>query len=85
MDNIINKLFFDYLDEQNISKQKEYVELSKRAMELEKELRMTLDNHQDEMFFELFELTADLHFLEVKDAFFNGCQTGATATQELMI
>ena len=85
MENIINKLFSDYLAEQNITSAPGYLSLAKSALEKEKELRDNLDEEQTSHFEELFELTSQIHFLEVKDAFFCGCRLGANASKEFVI
>lgn len=85
MKNIINKLFSDYLAEQNIASKPDYSTLAKTALEKEKELRDILSEEQTKRFEELFELTSQIHFLEVKDAFFSGCKLGATASKEFVI
>ena len=85
MENILNKLFSDYLSNQNIASKPEYSALAKSALEKEKELRNVLNEEQTKCFEELFELTSQIHFLEVKDAFFNGCKLGANASKEFVI
>lgn len=85
MEKIINKLFFDYLSEQNIASKPEYSTLAKSALQKEKELRNKLNEDQTKCFEELFELTSQIHFLEVKDAFFNACKLGAKASKEFVI
>ena len=85
MDKIISKLFSDYLFEQNIATNAEYSALSKRALQKEKELRNKLDAEQTKCIEELFELTSQIHFLEVKDAFSNACKLGAKASKEFVI
>lgn len=85
MEKIINKLFSDYLSEQNIASKPEYSALAKSALQKEKELRNKLNEDQTKCFEELFELTSQIHFLEVKDAFFNACKLGAKASKELVI
>ena len=82
---LISKLFSDYLSTQNIASQPEYSALAKRALEKERELRCGLDKNQTECFEQLFELTSQIHFLEVKDAFFSACKTGASASKEFVI
>ena len=84
MEKIINKLFSDYLSEQNIASKPEYSAFAKRALEKEKELRNILSEEQTRCFEELFELTSQIHFLEVKDAFFNACKLGAKASKEFI-
>ena len=85
MDKIIGKLFSDYLSEQNIATDTDYSLLAKKALEKEKELRNRLNEEQTKCFEELFELTSQIHFLEVKDAFFNACKLGARASKEFVI
>ena len=85
MENIINKLFSDYLAEQSIASKPNYSFLAKCALEKEKELRNILSEEQTRCFEELFELTSQIHFLEVKDAFFNACKLGAKASKEFVI
>ena len=85
MEKIINKLFSDYLSEQNIASKPEYSALAKSALQKEKELRNKLNEDQTKCFEELFELTSQIHFLEVKDAFFNACKLGAKASREFVI
>lgn len=85
MEKIINKLFSDYLSEQNIASKPEYSTLAKSAFQKEKELRNKLNEDQTKCFEELFELTSQIHFLEVKDAFFNACKLGANASKEFVI
>lgn len=85
MDKIIGKLFSDYLSEQNITTDTDYSLLSKKALEKEKELRNRLNEEQTKCFEELFEITSQIHFLEVKDAFFNACKLGAKASKEFVI
>ena len=85
MEKIINKLFSDYLSEQNIASKPQYSALAKSALKKEKELRNKLNEDQTKCFEELFELTSQIHFLEVKDAFFNACKLGAKASKEFVI
>ena len=84
MEKIINKLFSDYLSEQNIASKPEYSALAKSALQKEKELRNKLSEDQTKCFEELFELTSQIHFLEVKDAFCSGCKLGAKASKEFI-
>lgn len=84
MDKIISKLFSDYLSEQSIATRSEYSALSRSALQKEKELREQLDEKQTRCFEELFELTAQVHYLEVKDAFFSACKLGANASKEFV-
>ena len=58
--------------------------IAKRALEKEKELRNILSEEQTRCFEELFELTSQIHFLEVKDAFFSACKLGAKASKEFI-
>lgn len=85
MDKIIGKLFSDYLSEQNIASNTHYSQISKKALLKEKELRNILNKEQTKYFEELFELTSQIHFLEVKDAFFDACKLGAKASKEFVI
>ena len=85
MEKIINKLCSDYLSEQNIASNPEYSALAKSALQKEKELRNKLNEDQTKCFEELFELTSQIHFLEVKDAFLNACKLGAKASKEFVI
>ncbi len=84
MENIINKLFSDYLAEQSIVSEPSYSALAQNALAKEKELRNKLNEKQTNCFEELFELTSQIHFLEVKDAFFNACKLGAKASKEFI-
>ena len=70
MEKMISKLFSDYLSEQNIASKSDYSALAKSALQKEKELRNELNEEQTKLFEELFELTSQIHFLEVKDAFY---------------
>lgn len=85
MENILNKLFSDYLGEQSVASKPKYSALAKSALQKEKELRNKLNEDQTKCFEELFELTSQIHFLEVKDAFFNACKLGANASKEFVI
>ena len=85
MEKVIGKLFADYLSEQTVSGEPGYSDLSKRALQKERELREGLSEKQTACFEELFELTSQIHFLEVKDAFFHGCKLGANASKEFVI
>ena len=85
MEKIINKLFSDYLAEQSVASKPDYSTLAKSALQKEKELRHKLNEEQTICFEELFELTSQIHFIEVKDAFFNGCKLGANASKEFSI
>lgn len=85
MEKIISKLFSDYLSEQNIASEPDYAALAKSALQKEKELRQELNEEQTKCFEELFEITSQIHFLEVKDAFFNACKLGAKASKEFVI
>ena len=85
MENIINKLFSDYLGEQSVASKPDYSALAKCALEKERELRNHLSEEQTKCFEELFELISQIHFLEVKDAFFSGCKLGAKASKEFVI
>lgn len=85
MEKIISKLFSDYLSEQKIASEHKYSSLAQRALQKERELRSKLNEEQTRCFEELFELTSEIHFLEVKDAFFNACKLGAKVSKELVI
>lgn len=85
MEKIIGKLFSDYLSDQKVATEPGYSCLAKTALQKEKELRSKLNEEQTSCFEELFELTSQIHFLEVKDAFLNGCKLGATASKEFVI
>lgn len=85
MEKIINKLFSDYLSEYDIIKNEEYSKLAKNALEREIELRKLLTDDEAKCFEELFDVTSQIHFLEVKDAFYNGCKLGARASKEFTI
>ena len=82
MENIISRLFSDYLSEQKVVSQQEYSRLAKAALEKEKELREQLSEEQTRLFEQLFEITSQIHFLEVKDAFFCACKMGVSASKE---
>ena len=84
MENIIKKLFSDYLSEQSIASEPDYSSLAKCALAKEKELRSQLNGQQTSCFEELFELTSQIHFLEVEDAFCRGCKLGAVASKEFI-
>lgn len=85
MEKIINKLFSDYLSDNTVASKPDYSVLAKKALQKEKELRDKLNEDQIKCFEELFELTSEIHFLEVKDAFFNACKLGAKASKEFVI
>jgi len=85
MEKIINTLFSEYLSEQKVSKDDEYVNLCKKASQKEQELRNKLNEEQTKYFEELFELTSQIHFMEVKDAFSSACKLGAKVSKELFI
>ena len=85
MDMIIPKLFSDYLSEQNIVTNSEYSALAKIAIEKENALRSLLTAEQTTAFEELFEITSQIHFLEVKDAFYSGCKVGTKVSAEFII
>lgn len=85
MEKIIGKLFSDYLSDQKVATEPGYSSLAKTALQKEKELRSKLNEEQTSCFEELFELTSQIHFLEVKDAFLNGCKLGAKASKEFVI
>ncbi len=83
MEKITQKLFGDYLSETNVAALPEYATLAKAALGQEKQLRDQLDETQTKCFEELLELTSQIHFLEVKDAFFYACKLGAGLSKEL--
>ncbi len=85
MEHIIGKLFSDYLSEHSVASGAEYSALAKSALRAETELRNQLNDEQTKCFEELFELTSQIHFLEVKDAFYSACKLGANATKEFVI
>lgn len=85
MKKIISKLFSDYLSEQNIAANAEYSALSKKALQKEQEFRSNLNAEQTKCFEELLELNSQIHFLEVKDAFFEACKLGAKVSKEFTI
>lgn len=85
MEKIISKLFLDYLSGQNIPSNPEYSNLTKQALQKEKELRSRLNEEQTRCFEELFEITSQIHYLEVKDAFSNACKLGAKISKEFVI
>ena len=85
MEEILGKLFSDYLSEQSITAKPDYSALSKSALQKEKELRSLLNEEQTRCFEELFEITSQLHYLEVKDAFFYACKMGTKASKEFAI
>jgi hypothetical protein len=85
MEKIINTLFSEYLSEQKISKDTEYTLLRSEALQREKELRNKLNEEQIACFEELFEISSQIHFLEVKDAFESACKLGANASKEFSI
>ena len=84
MEKIISKLFSNYLSEQEIINDDEYTSLSKQALQKEECFRKKLDEEQTNLFEELFELTSQIHFLEVKDAFYNACRLGAEVSKEFL-
>lgn len=85
MEKIISKLFSSYLAEQSFFGCEEYSRLAASALESEKKLRQNLSEEQSRLFEELFELTSQIHFLEVKDAFYTACRLGAKAGKEFSI
>ena len=85
MEKIIGKLFSDYLSEQSMTTVPGYSAITKRALQKEKELRGLLNEEQTRCFEELFEITSQLHYLEVKDAFFYACKMGTKASKEFAI
>ena len=48
-------------------------------------MRYKLNKEQTKCFEALFELTSQIHYLEVKDAFFSGCKLGVKASKEFVI
>ena len=82
---LISKLFSEYLSAQSIGADSEHAAVSKLALKKEEELRAMLNEEQTLCFEELFELTSQIHFLEVKDAFSGGCKLGAEAAKEFTI
>lgn len=84
MEKIINKLFSDYLSEQSVATRSDYSTLSKCALEKETELRSLLNEEQTRCFEELFEITSQIHYSEVKDAFIYAFKLGANASKELV-
>jgi len=85
MKNVIGTLFSDYLSEQAVASGEEYAATATKAWQKEQELRQRLDKEQTACFEELLELISQIHFLEVKDAFFTACRLGAGASKELLI
>ena len=85
MEHIISTLFSEYLSGQTVSGDPGYSRLSGQALTKEKEFRGMLTREQTVCFEQLFELTAQIHFLEVKDAFFSACKLGANAAKEFTI
>lgn len=84
MEKIINGLFSDYLSKQEVTAGEEYSALAGRALQKEKELRSQLNEAQTRCFEELFELTSQIHYLEVKDAFSYACKLGAKISKEFI-
>ena len=85
VENVISRLFSDYLSEQTIAADPAYALLAKSALKQERDLRNRLTEEQTACFEELFELTSQIHFLEIKDAFFCACKLGANASKEFVI
>ena len=85
MEEIISKLFSDYLSTQKVTTESDYSTLSKCALCKEKELINQLNEEQTRCFEELFEITTQLHYLEVKDAFSYACKLGAKISKEFVI
>ena len=85
MDEIISKLFCDYLSEQSVTKECDYTALSKCALQKEKELREMLNEEQTRCFEELFEISSQIHYSEVKHAFSYACKLGAKVAKEFSI
>ena len=84
MEKIISKLFSEYLSGQDVTAGEAYSALSKSALQKEKELRTQLDEAQTRCFEELFEITSQIHYLEVKDAFSYACKLGAKISKEFV-
>ena len=82
---LIEKLFSQYLSEMDLSGNLNHHILSGMALASEKEFREMLSPEQTEKFEELFETTSQIHFIEVRDAFFSGCRIGADAGREFSI
>jgi len=80
---IIDTLFSEYLSEQKISKNSEYVIFRGEALQREKELRSKLNEEQTAFLEDLLEINSKIHFLEVKDAFETACKSGARASKDL--
>ncbi len=85
METVIEMLFHDYLSDQTVAKGDDYIALSKEALEKERRLTAQLSDDQMRLLEEWLEMVSQIHFLEVKDAFANGCQRGAKASKELII
>ena len=85
MEKIIEKLFLDYLSEQTVVTKPSYTAITKETLQKEQELRNLLNAQQTKAFEEVLELTSQIHFLEVKDAFFAACKLGANAFREFVI
>ena len=85
MEDVLNNLFSHYKKKKKIDPNSRYGILSKKALEKEKELRGMLTADQEACFEQLFELTLQLHYLEVKEAFGYACKAGANASKELLI
>jgi hypothetical protein len=85
MEKVIGNLFSDYLSEKNTATDQEYSLFAKEALQKERELRALMNEEQTKCFEELFELTSQTHYLEVKDAFFTACKLGAKMSKELII
>lgn len=85
MEEIISKLFSDYLSEQRITREPTYSKYAKEAVLKEKELRETLSEEQTAHFESLLEIISQIHFLEVEDAFSKACKLGARVSKEFFI
>ena len=85
MEEIISKLFSDYISGLSAADGSDYSALSKRALQIEKELRDGLSEEQTKCFEELFEITSQLHYSEVKHAFSYACKLGAKVAKEFSI
>ena len=85
MEKVIGNLFSDYLSEKNTADDPEYSLIAKEELQKERELRTLMNEEQTKCFEELFELTAQIQYLEVKDAFFKACKLGAKLSKELII
>ena len=85
MKKIINTLFSEYLSEQKFYNHSDYADLCEKALKMENELRNKLNEEQTACFEELIEITSQIHFLEVKDAFEAACKLAAKVSKEFSI